>query len=94
MATSYKELLALLSVLDEQIAKKRGEERSVIIEKIRDQMLDYGISVDELGGKKARKTSVVAAKYVDLASGKTWSGRGKPPAWIAGQDREKFLIAD
>ncbi|PNE59929.1 H-NS histone [Paraburkholderia fungorum] len=94
MAISYKELLAQLAVLDEQIAKKRGEERSVIIEKIREQMLDYGISVDELGGKKARKTSVVAAKYVDLASGKTWSGRGKPPAWIAGQDREKFLIAD
>ncbi|MEK6290655.1 MAG: H-NS histone family protein, partial [Paraburkholderia tropica] len=22
----------------------------------------------------------------------TWSGRGKPPRWIAGKDREKFLI--
>jgi DNA-binding protein H-NS len=30
----------------------------------------------------------------DPYSGKTWTGRGKPPAWIAGRNREKFLIAD
>jgi DNA-binding protein H-NS len=31
--------------------------------------------------------------YRDPASGKTWTGRGKPPAWIAGtNDRSSFLI--
>lgn len=31
--------------------------------------------------------------YRDPASGKTWTGRGKPPAWIAGtEDRSSFLI--
>jgi DNA-binding protein H-NS len=34
----------------------------------------------------------VAPKYRDPESGNTWSGRGKPPRWIAGQDRDQFLI--
>jgi len=28
----------------------------------------------------------------DPDSGSTWSGRGKPPKWIAGQERDNFLI--
>ncbi|MBF3536347.1 H-NS histone family protein [Burkholderia pseudomallei] len=32
------------------------------------------------------------AKYRDPASGAVWSGRGRAPRWIAGQDRENFLI--
>jgi DNA-binding protein H-NS len=34
----------------------------------------------------------VAPKYRDPATGQTWTGRGKPPKWIADQDREKFAI--
>jgi DNA-binding protein H-NS len=48
-------------------------------------------------GKRSRKVAaaknVGVAKYRDPASGKTWTGRGKPPLWIAGvEDREPFLI--
>ena len=33
------------------------------------------------------------AKFRDPKSGKTWTGRGKPPLWIAGaKDRQAFLI--
>ena len=31
------------------------------------------------------------AKYQDPASGKTWSGMGRVPFWIAGKDRTKFM---
>jgi DNA-binding protein H-NS len=42
---------------------------------------------------KAKASTVGVAKYRDGASGKTWTGRGKPPAWIAGAtDRSAFLI--
>ena len=34
----------------------------------------------------------VAAKYRDPDTGATWSGRGKPPQWIAGKDRTPFVI--
>jgi len=53
------------------------------------------------GPGAVRKTAVVkrpaAPKYRDPATGKTWTGRGKPPHWIAtadqaGTGREQFLI--
>ena len=57
------------------------------------------------GGKRkaaARPASpakrAVAPKYRHPETGETWSGRGKPPRWLAaaeatGQKRESFLIA-
>ena len=46
-------------------------------------------------GKKATRQKVTGAPtYRDPASQKTWTGRGKPPAWIAGlADRTPFLIS-
>ena len=49
-------------------------------------------------GKKAGKLKAAAKpgapKYRDPASGKTWTGRGKPPNWIVGvSDRSGYLIA-
>ncbi len=35
---------------------------------------------------------MVAIKYRDPETNKTWTGRGKPPLWIAGKDREQFLV--
>jgi DNA-binding protein H-NS len=44
-------------------------------------------------GKATKASTVGVAKYRDAATGKTWTGRGKPPAWIAGaKDRSAFLI--
>jgi DNA-binding protein H-NS len=50
-------------------------------------------------GAKARGRAKAAApafgvpKYRDSATGKTWTGRGKPPNWIAGvKDRDAYLI--
>jgi len=57
-------------------------------------MQDYEITTADLIVKKTRKArSPVMPKYKDPNSDKTWSGMGKPPAWIAGKDREAFLIA-
>lgn len=40
-----------------------------------------------------KSATIGVAKYQDPASGKTWTGRGKPPAWIAGAaNRDAFLI--
>ena len=47
-------------------------------------------------GKKQAKVAANpgAPKYRDPATGKTWTGRGKPPNWIVGvSDRTAFLIA-
>lgn len=47
--------------------------------------------ITQLRGPKAGG-SKVAAKYRDPETGATWSGRGKAPKWIAGQERDKFVI--
>lgn len=44
------------------------------------------------GSKKVGK-AVGVPMYRDPDTGKTWTGRGKPPTWIAGaKDRSTFLI--
>ncbi|MCX7209982.1 MAG: H-NS histone family protein, partial [Burkholderiales bacterium] len=32
------------------------------------------------------------AKYRNNTTGETWSGRGKPPKWMAGHDKSQYLI--
>lgn len=50
------------------------------------------------GPKKGKKTGVVAPKYRDPADAENqWTGRGKPPRWMAGylakgKKKEDFLI--
>jgi DNA-binding protein H-NS len=95
---SYRELLAQRSALNAEIEKARDGERNAVIEEIREKMTDYGITLPELDnrvGKGARKDKGLALppKYRDPDSGATWSGRGKPPLWIAGKPRDTFLIA-
>ena len=39
----------------------------------------------------AKRTVALPAKYKDPLSDKTWSGRGRPPAWLVGE-RDKYVI--
>ncbi|WP_186042929.1 H-NS family nucleoid-associated regulatory protein [Burkholderia gladioli] len=91
---TYPELLAERAALEEKIARARSEERAAVLETVKRLMRDFGIDVTELGGRGAAKRPAgkQPAKYRDPASGKTWSGRGKAPAWIAGKDRSAFEI--
>ncbi len=94
---SYKELLAQRELLERQIEEAKSREYAEVLNEIKQKMADYGITIQELTGgrsaKAARSRSGVAPKYRDPDSGSTWSGRGKPPKWIAGQDRDSFLIS-
>lgn len=45
------------------------------------------------GGNKGSKSgNKVAPKYRDPVSGATWTGRGRSPTWLAGRDKNDFLI--
>ena len=93
MTKNYRELLAERAALEEQIATVRAQERGAALATIRQLMVDFAITAGELDGKREKRSRApVEAKYRDPASGKTWSGRGKPPAWIAGKDRGVYLI--
>ena len=101
MAT-YKELQAQIHELSVRAEAARKAEIAEVLAEIRAKMAEYGITVEDLGGSgRARsglKGSTVAPKYRDPVSGATWTGRGKPPRWMAaaleqGKTKESFLIA-
>ena len=103
--TSYMSMTAEIARLQAQAEKLKQSEKSGVIAQARKAIEVYGITAEELfgatgrrssaGGKpaKAAAGSVGAPKYRDPETGKTWTGRGKPPTWIAGaKDRGAFLI--
>jgi DNA-binding protein H-NS len=96
--SSYKELLAQREKLEKQIEEAKAREYAEVLNEIKQKMADYGITLAELGargkhGKVGRPRAGVAPKYRDPDSGAVWSGRGKPPRWIAGhENRDQFLI--
>ncbi|QXW20180.1 H-NS histone family protein (plasmid) [Comamonas aquatica] len=97
---SYKELLAQRAQLDEQIAAQRKEELADAIQKVRSIVAEYDLTADDVfsstrGAKKSTAGSKVAPKFRNPETGATWTGRGKPPLWIAAatdEERKRFLI--
>jgi len=108
MATlaALKKKIAALEAQVEQVTKA---EMGTAIAKVRKIMSDFGLTVAHLtdgvtAPKAAKKRGTAAkpggkakgskaAKYQDPATGVTWSGVGRAPAWIASaKDRTTFLI--
>jgi len=98
IAKLMKEKEALLRIEAEAAVRQARE----LIEKFGLTAVDVGLGKKTRAAKagvvataKRAAKAVAAPKYRDPATGKTWTGRGKPPNWIAGaKDRGQFLIAD
>ncbi|WP_071775119.1 H-NS histone family protein [Burkholderia ubonensis] len=90
----YLALIAQREALDAQIIAAREAEREAAIGQIKELMKEFDLSVLDLQEKvhkrNSRRMSTVP-KYRDPATGKTWSGRGRQPAWL-GNDPAAFLI--
>ncbi|UEP39790.1 H-NS histone family protein (plasmid) [Burkholderia ambifaria] len=97
MAT-YLELKAQAEALAQQAEEARLAELESIISTIREQIAEFGITPDQLFGRRRPGPSRTAAapvapKYRDPKTGATWSGRGRAPQWIAAaKNRSRFLI--
>ncbi len=93
--STYKSLLQQKAELEAKIAEARKHEVAQAVTKARELIEQYGLTPDDVfGGKKAATGTrgTVAPKYRDPATGATWTGRGKPPKWIADEDRTAFAI--
>jgi DNA-binding protein H-NS len=99
--STYKELLKQREDLEARIREARKTETSEAVAKVRAMISDYGLTAQDVfpagrgrsGAGSSAKGSKVAAKYRDPATGSTWTGRGKAPRWIQGQDRSAFMIS-
>lgn len=65
------------------------------VEQVRAVVAEFGLKREDVFGKRSTALSGAkgGVKYKDPVSGATWTGRGKPPRWIAGQERDRFLVA-
>ncbi|MEX3933620.1 H-NS family nucleoid-associated regulatory protein [Paraburkholderia phymatum] len=94
MAT-YKQLTAQLEKLQKEMEQAREQEVTQAIAEIKQKIAEYGITAEELGFSDkahAPRKAALPPKYRNPKTGETWSGRGRAPAWLAGKNREKFLI--
>jgi len=95
--TSYKDLLKQREALEAQINDARQRETADAVSQVRRIVEEYGLTAQDVfpparGRASASRGSKVAAKYRDPATGATWTGRGKAPKWIQGEDRAKYAI--
>ncbi|MDE1948441.1 MAG: H-NS histone family protein [Burkholderiales bacterium] len=105
MATqSYAQIQSQIAELAAQAEKLKAEEIAGVVARIKQDIATYGLSAQDLFGRKsfgartkARATVVAgAAKYAD-GKGGVYGGRGPHPKWLrealaAGKKLEDFLF--
>jgi DNA-binding protein H-NS len=105
---TLRQLIEQLEALDAQLAPLREEARAAALEELKAKIAEFDFTAYELGLVKTQqikrgrdgRTFRVKAKpqarpplYRDPETGATWSGRGRPPAWLDGQPDE-YLIKE
>lgn len=95
---ALKKKISALQAQAERIAKT---ETSSAIAKVKEIMAEFNLTIEHLtasvtgksGVKKTKAKTASVAKYADPKTGKTWSGFGRAPGWIAGaKNRDAFLV--
>jgi DNA-binding protein H-NS len=64
-------------------------------------MADYGLSIEDFadskkrggGGKAGAKGKANGKVQFRDDQGNTWSGRGRMPGWLHGQDKEQYRVS-
>ena len=98
--SAYEDLLRQKQELELRIQEARKSQIADAVAEVRALIAKYDLSEKDVfpagrrGGRGRRvNAGKVPPKYRDPVTGQTWTGRGKAPRWIDGQDRTKFLIA-
>ena len=98
LATQIAAQQLQLDALHALAAAAKAEEKETVIAELIAKILDYGLvpfdlfTADVLAAAKRGSRASVSRKYKDPATGSTWAGRGRTPIWLAGKDKDQFLI--
>ena len=85
------ELCKIVPARKETAAVVAKAESEQALQTVLQLVQEFGFTAQQVFPWKPQPKKV-AAKYRDPNTGATWSGRGKPPQWIAGKDRTPFAI--
>ena len=101
--SALHDLIAQRDALNKQIEEANKAERMNAIAKVKGLIAEFGLHASDVfgsagtsklaSGSRIRNGSKVAPKYRDPISGATWTGRGRSPTWLAGRNKNDFLIA-
>jgi DNA-binding protein H-NS len=102
------EMIAARDELTRQIDELQAATRAEAVRTVAALIAEHDMTAHEVGlvrtrhikpGRKGAPTFKQKAKrppnppkYRDPKTGATWTGNGKAPAWLNGQDRDEFLI--
>ncbi|WP_126282535.1 H-NS family nucleoid-associated regulatory protein [Burkholderia stagnalis] len=89
---TYSELLEQFDQLKRDIDVAREREAQLIAQRVMDLLAENGVNVHDLLHGREPGRRKVAPKYWNPETGATWSGRGRMPTWLVGQDPRRFLI--
>jgi DNA-binding protein H-NS len=98
--SSYQEILSQIEELKRKAEDVRQQEMSGAIAEIKRLMAQFGITSDDLGlsgragAAKVKSRGIVAPKYRDPISGKTWTGRGRRPGWVVDLETQGKSLDD
>ncbi len=90
--TTYQEAQRELERLHRQSIQVRLAEKVAALEKIRALIAEHQLTPGELGFDDEPEATPGVPKYRDPLTGATWSGRGRCPRWLVGEDRSKFAV--
>ena len=96
--SKLKDLQAQIAALQAQVEEVKQTEVGEAIAKVRAIVEEYDLKASDIFAARGRKAtpnskrSAVAAKYKDPISGKTWSGRGLTPKWLAGKNKDDYAV--
>jgi len=94
--TTYQDYQKQIAELKRQAEAAREAEVAVGLDKIREIMKTYGLTISDIGTtakpKNVKPRKEVAAKYRDSDTGQEWTGRGRSPRWLKGKNKEDYLI--
>lgn len=90
--TTCAELQAQKAAIEKELLKRKKEAFNEVVATIAATCKTAGFSLDEMAAalialhnRRQRVPTKVPAKFRNTATGKTWSSRGKRPAWIGGE---------
>lgn len=92
--TTYNELQAQIALLQREAQEARDREVGDAIAQIQSLMNELGIAASDLEDRalKRGKKSQTKAGIKFRNGEKTWSGRGRLPLWLKGEDKEKYRV--
>jgi DNA-binding protein H-NS len=90
-----KELLKRRVALDAEIALARAATKATGVAHVHALMAQLEVSASDLEPTSLREElALMKPKYRDAETGKTWTGLGKPPKWLAEKIRAGASLED